>query len=61
VLESTRGQRLYRGLVAARLASLRARGMRLAVTQAREGTSAPILERLGFATLFRSKCYVLDA
>jgi hypothetical protein len=39
---------------------LRARGCGCAVTQAREATSAPILERLGFETLFTSRCYVLE-
>ncbi len=59
VLEATRGLGAYRALVAARLAFLRQRGIGYAVTQAREATSAPILEHLGFETLFRSKCYRL--
>jgi hypothetical protein len=59
VLESARGRGLYKTLVAARLAFLRARNIPFAVTQARDSTSAPILERLGFETVFRSKCYVL--
>jgi GNAT superfamily N-acetyltransferase len=57
--DRARGRGLYRELVAARLAFLRARGVCWAVTQAREATSAPILERFGFETLFRSCCYVL--
>ena len=32
-------------------------GFTLATTQAREATSAPILERLGFETLYRSRVY----
>jgi GNAT superfamily N-acetyltransferase len=61
VLEAARGRGFYRALVAARLKHLRDRGIGYAVTQAREATSAPILERLGFETLFRSKCYLSDA
>lgn len=48
VLPAYRGRGVYRALIAARLAD--ARGARLAVTHARAHTSAPILERLGFAT-----------
>ncbi len=59
VLEAARGLGAYQALVAARLAFLAARGVDLAVTQARAATSAPILERLGFETLFRSKVYEL--
>jgi GNAT superfamily N-acetyltransferase len=60
VLESARGRGIYRTLVGARLAFLRARGLGFAVTHAREATSAPMLEHLGFETLFRSRCFVLD-
>ena len=59
--ESARGRGVYRALVAARLAWLRERGIEYAVTQAREETSAPILEHLGFETLFRGRCYLLEA
>lgn len=58
VLSAFRGRGAYRALVAARLAFLVQRGIALAVTQAREATSAPILERLGFETVFRSQCYL---
>jgi hypothetical protein len=51
---------VYRSLVAARLAFLHERGVDYAVTQARESTSAPILEHLGFETLFRGRCHVID-
>jgi hypothetical protein len=61
VLERGRGKGAYRALVAARLAFLRERGVEYAVTHARESTSAPLLEHLGFETLFRSKCYLLEA
>lgn len=60
VLPEARGAGAYRALVAARLAFLRGRACGYAVTQAREATSAPILERLGFETLFRSTCWRLD-
>jgi GNAT superfamily N-acetyltransferase len=60
VLPRFRGRGVYRALVAARLAFLAGRGISLAVTHARGATSAPILERLGFATAFRSRCYLLE-
>lgn len=53
VLPSHRGRGLYRALIEARLADLADQGVPIAVTHAREATSAPILERLGFATEFR--------
>ena len=49
--DAFRGRGVYRALVAARLAHARARGVELAISLARAQTSAPILERLGFATL----------
>jgi len=39
---------------------LRDRGIEYAVTHAHEATSAPMLEHLGFETLFRGACYQLD-
>jgi GNAT superfamily N-acetyltransferase len=57
VLPAFRGRGVYRALIDARLADLRRRGVTLATTQAREATSAPILERLGFETLYRSRVY----
>ena len=59
VLPAYRGRGVYRALVDARLAQLAARGVRLATTQAREATSAPILERLGFATAYRTRIFRL--
>lgn len=59
VKEGARGRGVYRSLVAARLAFLHERGIEYAVTQARESTSAPILEHLGFETLFRGRCHVI--
>jgi GNAT superfamily N-acetyltransferase len=52
-----RGRGLYRALVQARLADARAAGVLLATSHAREATSAPILERLGFATICRFPMY----
>lgn len=60
VTEHARGSGVYRALVAARLAFLRDRGIEYAITHAREATSAPLLEHLGFETLFRGACYELD-
>lgn len=57
VLASYRGRGLYRALVQARLAHARARGITLATSHAREATSAPILEGLGFETVCRFPMY----
>jgi GNAT superfamily N-acetyltransferase len=57
VLPSYRGRGLYRVLVQARLAHARSRGIALATTHASEATSAPILEKLGFATVCRFQMY----
>jgi GNAT superfamily N-acetyltransferase len=51
VLPSCRGRGLYRALVNARLRHAEARGLALATSVARTGTSAPILARLGFETV----------
>ncbi len=61
VLETARGRGVYRALIRARLEFLCARGIEYATTQAREATSAPRLQHLGFETLFESKCYLLGA
>jgi GNAT superfamily N-acetyltransferase len=53
VLPAFRGRGLYRALILARLQWAAERGLRLATTQAREESSAPILEALGFRTLCR--------
>jgi ribosomal protein S18 acetylase RimI-like enzyme len=57
VLPRFRGRGLYRALAHARLADAHARGLELATCHARESTSAPILERLGFATIRRFAIY----
>lgn len=60
VLPEARGRKAYRALVGSRLTFLSERGVTYAVTQAREATSAPMLEHLGFETLFRSTCWRLE-
>jgi GNAT superfamily N-acetyltransferase len=60
VLDAFRGRGFYRALIEARLAMLRDAGITLAVTLAREATSAPMLEHLGFETLFPYRCYLLE-
>jgi GNAT superfamily N-acetyltransferase len=57
VLTNNRGRGLYRALVRARLAHARARGITLATSHAREATSAPILETIGFQTVCRFPMY----
>ena len=59
VLPRYRGRGIYRALVDHRLERIRAMGIKLATTQARESTSAPILEALGFETVYRSRMYTL--
>lgn len=60
VLPAFRGKNIYKGLIAARLNDLAARGIRLAVTHARKKTSAPILNKLGFESVFTYKIYELS-
>jgi GNAT superfamily N-acetyltransferase len=55
-----RGRGIYRALVDARLAFLRARGISLAVTHAFAATSAPMLEHLGFRTVYPYECWCLN-
>ncbi len=57
VLPRFRGRGVYRALARARLADARARGIELATCHAREASAAPILERLGFATVCRFAVY----
>ena len=57
VLPAFRGRGLYRALVAARLEHARAAGLTLATSHARESTSAPILDRMGFDTIRRFPMY----
>ena len=60
VLPAFRGQSIYKSLIAARLKDLAARSIPLAVTHARQNTSAPILDKLGFETIFTYKIYELS-
>lgn len=57
VLPEFRGRGLYHAMIAARFRSLLAQRVGYAVTQAREATSAPILEKMGFTDLFHSCCF----
>lgn len=57
VLASARRRGVYRALVAARLAELRDLGAAHAFTHASADTSAPLLAKLGFETLFASCCW----
>ena len=61
VAEEARGRGIYRALVEARLSFLRSRKIALAVTHARDATSAPMLEHLGFRTLYRYECWYLQS
>jgi ribosomal protein S18 acetylase RimI-like enzyme len=54
-----RGRGLYRALVADRLRLAHARGVRIALTKARVGTSGPILRRAGFRALGQEVAYEL--
>jgi len=60
VLEKFRGAGAYRALIQARLDALLALGLPFGVTQAREATSAPILEKLGFETVFQARMYLFE-
>ena len=57
MLPAMRGRGVYRALIAARLRQALAAGIAVATTQARAGTSAPILARLGFVTLTEIEFY----
>ncbi|MEO8706602.1 MAG: GNAT family N-acetyltransferase [Kofleriaceae bacterium] len=59
VVPAFRNRGVYRALIAARLGVLAARGIPLGVTYAREATSAPMLEHMGFETVFRGWMYRL--
>jgi len=57
VFERFRGRGVYRALIDARVQDAAALGIPLVTTIARDATSAPILEGLGFETLFPSRVY----
>lgn len=60
VLPRFRGRGAFRALTAARLRFAAQRGITLATCQAREETSAPLLERIGFGTLCRFPSFSND-
>jgi GNAT superfamily N-acetyltransferase len=57
VIESARGQGVYRALLAARLEYAVAQGATMALVKARTDTSAPILLRAGFAAYGQESVY----
>ena len=59
VLPAFRGAGAYRALIDARLRRLAAAGCPLATTQAREDTSAPILDHLGWESVCRFRVHSL--
>ncbi|MBZ0237726.1 MAG: GNAT family N-acetyltransferase [Deltaproteobacteria bacterium] len=61
VLAEHRGAGVYRALLDERMGRIAALGIPLAIAHARESTSAPILARLGFETVFRSRMYFSPA
>ena len=58
VLPEYRGKGIYRSMLSSRLTEARKRGCELAVTQARLGTSEPILRKSGFHEYAAYKQYV---
>lgn len=60
VLPAFRRRGVYRALVAARLRAAAALGLGLATVQARAETSAPLLQRLGFATRCRFPIFAFE-
>jgi hypothetical protein len=57
VLNEYRGRGIYRSLLSARASAVRDLGLNLVVTHARENTSAPILEKLGFQTAYKYRIF----
>ncbi|MCA0986717.1 GNAT family N-acetyltransferase [Guptibacillus algicola] len=60
VLQSHRGKGVYRKMVENRLVDAKEKGSSIAVTQARYGTSEPILRKLGFQEHGVFKQYIPD-
>ena len=60
VLERFRGEGYYKALIKERLDLILSLGLNLATTGARELTSAPILEKLGFETIYKSEIFQYD-
>jgi hypothetical protein len=59
VLPEFRKRGLYQALVASRLVDAASRGLAIATSQARAGTSGPILTRLGFEVVCRFPVFVI--
>ncbi|WP_347548913.1 GNAT family N-acetyltransferase [Pseudalkalibacillus hwajinpoensis] len=60
VLPTYQGKGIYRGMVAKRLVEAKKRGCKVAVMQARKGTSEPIVKKLGFSEYAVFKQYIYD-
>lgn len=61
IVKDFRGCGAYKALTQARLRDLKSMNINFAVSQARDATSAPILEKLGFETLYHAKIYRFDS
>jgi GNAT superfamily N-acetyltransferase len=61
VVPEFRGRGVYRALVHARMTDARERGARLALAHAREKTSSPILQRLGFTVYGERKIWSIES
>ncbi len=59
VLKEFRGRGIYRALLQHRFQMLTAQGIKLATTQASEQTTAPILEKLGFESVYKAKVFLV--
>lgn len=60
ILPKYRGRGFYKALVKKRLDLIKNHGIPLATTGARDHTSAPILEKFGFKTVYRSEIFQFD-
>ncbi len=60
VLEDHRGHGVYKALIKARLDAISSLGLQLATTGTREKTSSPILEKLGFKTVYWDEIFQFD-
>lgn len=60
ILQEFRGKGFYKGLIKKRVTFVQKHGIELLTTGAREKTSAPILENIGFKTAFQSEIFQFD-
>ncbi len=58
VLPEFQGKGIYQALVQSRIDALKAAGAKIAVTYARELSSAPRLEKMGFITAWASEIFL---